>query len=350
MLNGSRAYDAADHAFVDAMMKEVARLLVATVTRTRMGGGLRFALERLEYHADRQLREQGMGREWIASQFGVTVRALNQRRLRREVAESPDDMAILLELVAAGPRNFLLADLLPGWTDRVCGKEPSTSTLQTARRRLQTLLDHLCATGHIRAAATGDYVVIHDEDACLSDEATMMLWMVYRRPGISGEELAEMMHTTWETLKPAAESCVRSGRLRQLRGFASLYVPSLHLPVGDGAWRGPILDHLNAAAAALCDRIAGRHDHDRLHKTGASTFRVDMLPARVGGVDTMARMLLEFVNTLAAYKEHHLPDLPVESADPAHMNEHAELVLYMGRVEIPPSARSARTPAESRKS
>jgi hypothetical protein len=75
-----------------------------------------------------------------------------------------------------------------------------------------------------------------------------------------------------------------------------------------------------------------------------------MLPARVGGVDTMARMLLEFVNTLAAYKEHHLPDLPVESADPAHMNEHAELVLYMGRVEIPPSARSARTPAESRKS
>lgn len=350
MLNGSRAHDAADHAFVDAMMKEVARLLVATVTRTSLGGGLRYALDRLEYHADRQLREQGLGREWIASQFGVTVRALNQRRQRRDVVESQDDMAVLLELVAGGPANFTLAELLPGWTRRVCGHEPSASTVQTARRRLQTLLEHLCATGHIRAAATGDFVVIDDERSCLSDESALLLWMVYRRPGISGEELAELMHTPWEVLRPVAEGCVRSGRLQQLRGYASLYVPSLHLPVEQQAWRGPILDHLSAVAAALCDRIGGRYDQHRQHKTGASTFRIDMLPARAGGVQAMADMLRDFVTTLSAFKGQHLPDLPVEDADPDTINQHAELAIYLGRVEIPPTNRTAHLSTESRKS
>jgi hypothetical protein len=352
----TRQWFAEDYAVLDGMAHAFAELMAAWISQSRAPDGVHWLLQRLDIHLDRALLRRGHSRAWVATQFGLTPRALARRRERAVQAPRGPGVPMpaetietltryLLDQLSGTPAGVTLRALRDGWVAHWTvhhpeGRAPRAATVGEQARRVEHLLQHWLDIGVLEGSLTGRLVLAANHRRVWEDRLLHTLrFLIYLKPGITTQELAQNVRLD----VPAVQRL-----MARLQEVDHSVLPALD----DGTWKrqGPLrqqgsgrdwsgawLDNFAAVCGTLARRVGtpqgppSRNPPGAL-RSGMSTLRFDVLPERLQPREGLPSlwdiegMVRDVIDQLVAARAILEVDMPAPPRPDPH-----ELVVFVGQ-------------------
>jgi hypothetical protein len=311
---------------IDAIVRETTVLIAQLSTAAGLRAPLANIAEQVFLQLSREIESQGVPRKVVADMFGLALRGY-QKKVQRLTENTTSVGGTLWSAIVAFiqqhgevSRRQLLARFRP---------EDPTS--------VGAVISDLVHSGLVERTGSGDassYRIGGNGSSAqlaaraMSGAASALIWAtVYRNPGLTRAELAELLGQELELVQNVVGDLLDHSRITERQG--RLHAELLIVPVGaDEGWEAALFDHYHAVVRALSTKLRiGKAQSRHSDVVGGATLTFDVHPAHprraeVYGLLASVRLQL---NALWEEVEAHNREHPVPEG------EAEEVCFYFGQ-------------------
>lgn len=260
---------------IDQIVRQTTVLIARLSTTAGIRAPLAHIADQVFLELAQEIERQGVARKVVADMFGVALRTY-QRRVQRISECASDQGTTLWEAV--------LNHIATG--DQTTRQQIFLRFRHDGEENVGAVLRDLVSTGVVYKTGRGKtsvYGVTPEADyrqmveADTRDSLSAMIWVVvYRTPGISRQELCDLLGAEPSAVDDALSQLVEDGRIAT--NAEGLHATDCVVPLGSGVgWEAAVFDHFQAMAKAIAMKLenpqSGTDD-----SVGGMTYSFDVWP------------------------------------------------------------------------